>query len=160
MYYIQYTNEYFFKNITPCRCLDFAAGLFRALVHVCRAPRPRVHVRSFPGVAAPVPCALPRATNPGRPTACTIPPPEAAEPPRLTNMLTAADPPSLTTAQPVAEPQDPVRGQSSVAGDVNPRLGGALENDRGAGVDCDGIRNAPPRNAMACDVTIWGGSFL
>ena len=27
-----------------------------------------------PGVAAPVPCALPRATEPGRPTACHPPP--------------------------------------------------------------------------------------
>ena len=85
---------------------------------------------------------------------------KAAEPPRLTNAQPAAEPPRLTNAQSTAEPHDPVRGQSSVAGNVNPRLGGALENDRGAGVDCDGIRNAPPRNAMACDVTIWGGSFL
>ena len=47
---------------------------------------------------------------------------------------------------------DPVRGQSPVAGDVNPRMGGALDNDRGANAPCDETRNEPPRNTITRDV--------
>ena len=47
---------------------------------------------------------------------------------------------------------DPVRGQSPVAGDVNPRMGGALDNDRGANAPCDETRNEPPRNTITCNV--------
>ena len=36
----------FFSNILHlARASDFAAGPFRALEHVCRAPRPRAHAR-------------------------------------------------------------------------------------------------------------------
>jgi len=46
---------------------------------------------------------------------------------------------------------DPVRGQSSIAGDAIPGKVVRWKMIAAAGVDCDGIRNAPPRNAMACD---------
>lgn len=69
MHYVQCTNEYFFKNITPCTCVWFRGG--SVLCHgarVSRAATPRT-CPPIPGGAAPVPCALPRATKLGRPTA-------------------------------------------------------------------------------------------
>ena len=134
------------------RWIDFAAGLFRALVHVCRAPRPRAHVRPSPGGRHPcrVPC-------PGLPSPADLRPAShhhhsAASCGGTSKVNQYADrggTPTVNQCTACGGTQDPVRGQSSVAGDVNPRAGGALENDRGANVPCAETRNVPPRNAMA-----------
>ena len=58
-----------------CTCVWFRGGSVPCPgARASCAASPRTDP-SIPGVAAPVPCALPRATEPGRPTACLPPPP-------------------------------------------------------------------------------------
>lgn len=60
----------FFSNILHlARASDFAAGPFRALAHVCRAPRPRAHARPHLGWRHPY-----RVPYPGLPSLADLRP--------------------------------------------------------------------------------------
>jgi hypothetical protein len=74
----------------------------------------------------------------------TIPPPEAAEPPRLTNLLSGGGP-----SRPRQGSKLGSRGCQSPGRVVRWVMVAARMSP------CDETYNAPPRNAMACDVANW-----
>ena len=109
----------FFKYITPCTCVWISRRVGIVPWCTCVARRDLAHMHAHPGVATPVPCALPRATEPGRPTACTIPPRKRRNP-QVNPLAVHSGPPIVNHRTVIGGIHDPVRGQSSVAGDAIP----------------------------------------